>query len=174
MKPIGPLLAHLRQSCYSMMCLHHPQLQRFDIGRPTSVVCTLSLKQAGTTEVNFSMPRWIGTTEMSLPGCSHLLYAGGRNSTSVMQIISFCEISSGELQITCTKNIVRNHTLVLHGSNDKTTENEKFQWRVSPSEESSETPILNFLLELCSTRVLVAVPSCLLVPLSSHIWLERT
>lgn len=60
------------------------------------------------------------------------------------------------------------------GSNDKTTENEKFQWRVSPSEESSETPILNLLLELCSTRVLVAVPSCLLVPLSSHVWLERT
>jgi len=35
------------------MHLHHPQLQRFDIGRTTSVVSTLSVKQAGTTEVNF-------------------------------------------------------------------------------------------------------------------------
>lgn len=114
-KLIGPLLAHLRQNCYSMMCLH-PQLQRFDIGWPISVVPTLSVKQAGATEGDFSMPHQIGTTEMSLPGCSHLLYVEGGNSTSVMQIISnsFCEISSGELQITCTKNIIRNHTLVLH------------------------------------------------------------
>lgn len=103
------------QSCYTLMCPHHPQLQRFGIGRLASFVPTLSLKQIGTSKVSLPMPDQVGTTKVSPPGCSHLLYMQGRKNTSGMQIICdrFCEISSGELQITCTKSIVQSHTLVL-------------------------------------------------------------
>lgn len=124
------------------------------------------------------MPDQIRTSKMSLPGCSHLLYVEGRKSTSVMQIISnsFCEISSGELHITCTKNIVRNHTVVLHMAPViKQLRMRSFTGgSLYLSEESLQTPLLSFLLELGSTSTQVAVPSSLLTPLFSHIWLERT
>lgn len=94
---------------------HHPQLKRFGTGRLTLVVPTLSVEHVGRTKVNLPMPNQAGIAEVSLPDCFHLLYRGGTNNTSGMQIISstFYEIYSGELQITCTKSTVWSCTLIL-------------------------------------------------------------
>lgn len=94
---------------------HHPQLKRFGTQRHTLVVPTLSVKQVGGTKVSLPMPNQTGTGKVSLTGCSHLLYREGMKKTSWMQIIfnTFCEIYSGELQITCTKSMVWSCTLVL-------------------------------------------------------------
>lgn len=104
-----------QQGCHTLACPHHAQLQRSVIGRIALFVPTLSVKQIGTSQASLPMPDQVGTTKGSPSGCSHLLYIRGRNNTSGMQLIcdTFCEISSGELQITCTKGIIQSRTLVL-------------------------------------------------------------
>lgn len=155
---------HFTDVLRTVELLHYkaPQLKRFGTGKLTLLVPTLLCK-AGRKNQSHSSTSKPGKNNLSLSHSSHLLSRGDKKMSG-MQIVSntFCEIYSGELQVTCAESMVWSYTLILCAAllrkqlrMSNHSANSLHRWALS-------LPFHTFMLALALTTVIDWKPPVLL------------